>query len=329
MAGPQGGGKEGFVRAYGDGVFLHILTADVDRRTHGKAQSLPLAQGVAHGTPVRAYHLAAFIQKIAGLIALSRVMLHKGHVISVGHKTDVLGVLLPGIDEALLPGNGPGLLLGEIAKGKQCPGQLLLGQAVEHIALVLGRIRCLAQKPAAPIFVIADPGIVAGDDLITAQNLCLPEKIVKFQVAVAVDAGVGCQSGLVAADEITDYMLCKGTLGIEYIEGHAHFSGYGTGILRIVERAAAAVAAGKNIAVKHTHHGAGAVIACLTGQPGGCGAVHTAGHGNQSFHCVIASFFGSIAVKNRKVNRIPEEKSVKSNENVTKWEIRVETGREI
>ena len=49
-----------------DGIGLHILAADVHRRTQRKAKSLALSQCVAHRAAVGTHHLTAPIQKIPG-----------------------------------------------------------------------------------------------------------------------------------------------------------------------------------------------------------------------------------------------------------------------
>ena len=49
------------LRTDGDGIGLHILSADIDRVPHGQPQALPLAQGIAHGPPMGAHGLAILV----------------------------------------------------------------------------------------------------------------------------------------------------------------------------------------------------------------------------------------------------------------------------
>ena len=89
--------------------------------------------------------MAGFVQKITGSIVLAGVALQKGDVVSVRYETDILTVMLPGCDEAMLRGDGPDLRLGQIAQRKQGVGKHILGQAVEKVGLILGSVRGLIQ----------------------------------------------------------------------------------------------------------------------------------------------------------------------------------------
>ena len=111
--------------------------------------------------------------------------------------------MLPGIDEALRFRNLPDLGLGQLSQREQGVGQLLLGERIEDIALVLRPIHGLFQLPAA-IGRLADPGIVAGGDEIAAQFPGPAVQPTEFQVAVAVDAGIGSASLLIGVHEAAD-----------------------------------------------------------------------------------------------------------------------------
>ena len=68
-------------------------------------------------------------------------------------------------------------------------GQLLLGQHIEYIALILAAVQRLFQQ--IPTVFPLDPGIMAGGDGVAAQKDRPVIEMPEFQVAVAVDAGIG------------------------------------------------------------------------------------------------------------------------------------------
>lgn len=47
-------------------------------------------------------------------------------------------------------------------------GQLVLGEDIQHVALVFFTVQRLFQQPAAGVGVLLDAGIVAGNDIIQA-----------------------------------------------------------------------------------------------------------------------------------------------------------------
>mgnify|MGYP000452965321 FL=1 len=106
-------------------------------------KALALAQRVTHRTVVGAHHLAALVQKITGGVALAGKALHKAGIVAVGHKADVLAVVFAGIDEMMLLGDGTYLGLVQGPQRQAHMSQLLLGEVVQHIALILALIQPL------------------------------------------------------------------------------------------------------------------------------------------------------------------------------------------
>ena len=97
---------------------------------------------------------------------LAGVLLHEFHIIPVGNKADVLAVRLFPVVKALGFGDAAGLLLGHFSQREEGVPQLLLSHGIEDVALILGRIQRLFQEKTAVLFL--DPGVVAGDYIITA-----------------------------------------------------------------------------------------------------------------------------------------------------------------
>ena len=97
--------------------------------------------------------------------------LHKAGIVAVGHKADVLAVVFAGIDEMMLLGDGTHLGLVQGPQRQAHMSQLLLGEVVQHIALILALIQPLFEQPAAGVRVLFQPGIVAGDHIFHAVGL--------------------------------------------------------------------------------------------------------------------------------------------------------------
>ena len=216
---------------------------------------------------------------------LSGIVLDEVAVVAVHHEADVLGIVLPGIEEAVMLRQRPHLVLAfEIAEGEGGMGQLLLTQEVEHIALVLLQVPGLLQKPAAGLRVLLNPGIVTRDDEVAVQRLGPVIELFVLHEAVAVDAGIGRAACLVGLHKAADHLLLEVVGEVEDIVGHVHGSGHLPGILRVRQRTAGIGAADADILIVIELHGdADAVIAGLLHERSRHRAVYAAAHCDQSF----------------------------------------------
>ena len=132
---------------------------------------------------------------------------------------------------------------------------------------------------------------------VTAQLQTPAQQMVEFQIAVALDAGVGGGAAFVAADEIADDLFVEIVGEIEYIVTHAQTGGHLAGVFHIVQGAAGAADLGTDIGVvKKTHGGAGAVVAGVQGEVSGHGTVHAAAHGDQGFLLVHNALLGKLMI---------------------------------
>ena len=103
----------------------------------------------------------------------------------------------------------PHFLLCHAPQREARPRQLGLGEAVEHIGLVLGAILgAQKQIPTAPR-VKAHLGIVAGGNPVIAQLQRRIQKSAEFHRPVAEDAGVRCPALLIDPGEGLDDILQK------------------------------------------------------------------------------------------------------------------------
>ena len=225
-------------RADGDGVGLHILGADVDRRTHGKAKALPLADGIPHRALVGAHLPALGIEEVPVRVVLAGEILHELLIVAVRHKADILTVVLAGVDEMLLFGNGAHFGLVERPQWQPHMGQLFLCQIIKHIALIFSFIKAFFQQPAASGLVLLDAGVVAGDDILHPVLLRPAEQVVELHILVAVDAGVGGAARLIDPDEFFDDLLPEIGGEIQHLIGNIHRIGHLGGVLNILFRAA-------------------------------------------------------------------------------------------
>ena len=274
--------KQVLLRAHRDGVGLHILGADIHRRTHGKAQALALADGIPHRAIVSAHLFAILVQKITCRVMLAGEVLHEAGVIAVRHKADILAVVLAGIDEMLLFRDFTHFGLVQPPQRQAHMGQLLLGQVIEHIALILALVQPLFQQPAAGGLVLLHPGVMARDHILHAMALSPAEQVVELHIPVAVDAGVGRAAHLVYPDEFFDDLLPEVGGEIQHLIGDIHRKGHLGGILDILFGAAGVeTRLPQRLVAGEPHGDAGAVVSCLLHQPCCHRAVHTAAHGDE------------------------------------------------
>ena len=104
-----------------------------------------------------------------------------------------------------LGGDGPDLLLGQPPQGEEGPGQLVLGEGRQHIALVLLGPEGLAQQPAARPGIVLRPGVVAGGQLGAAQLPRPVQQRAELHRPVTPYAGVGGAPPLIVGDKGLDH----------------------------------------------------------------------------------------------------------------------------
>ena len=182
---------------------------------------------------MRADDIAVQVQERAGLGFLAGARGDDLRVVAVGDEADVLAVVLAGVAEAGFGGDLPRVGLAEGAEGEFDAGELLLRQVVEDVALVLGLVEGLFEDVLLPCPL--DAGVVAGGDIAAAQDIGALKELVEFQIAVAVDAGVGGDAVLVGVDEAVDDAGGEFVLEVENVKRKAQTAGNAPGVLRVVE----------------------------------------------------------------------------------------------
>ena len=173
-----------------------------------------------------------------------------------------------GVGQARLLRDGAHLLLGQPAQGEQGPGQLLLGEHGQHIALVLVQVGRLFQQPPARTGVEVQPGVVSGGHPAPALALGQLQQGAELDPPVAHHAGVGGQALLIGLDKGLDDLLPEGHGQVKEIVGDVQGLGRGPGVLRPPLPAAGQLQG-------HPRQ----VQALPLEQQGGGGAVHPSAHG--------------------------------------------------
>ena len=241
-----------------------------------------MADGIPHRALVGAHLPALGIEEVPVRVVLAGEILHEFLIVAVRHKADILTVVLAGVDEMLLFGNGAHFGLVERPQWQPHMGQLFLCQIIKHIALIFSLIKAFFQQPAASGLVLLDAGVVAGDDILHPVLLRPAEQVVELHILVAVDAGVGGAARLIDPDEFFDDFLPEIGGEIQHLIGNIHRIGHLSGVLDILFRAAGVEAGLTQRLVPGEPHGdAGAVVPLLLHQPRRHRAVHAAAHGNE------------------------------------------------
>ena len=91
-------------------------------------------------------HLPVQVQKGAFRVVFAGILLHEFHIVPVGNEADVLAVMLAGVDKAQPLRDLPNFRFFQLPQGEDRAGELLLGEHIEHIALILAQIKGLFQQ---------------------------------------------------------------------------------------------------------------------------------------------------------------------------------------
>ena len=171
------------------------------------------------------------IDKIPFRIFSVGCFLNESCVVTVRDKTDVLTVMLVGIQQAVFLGNLPSFCFFQCTEREQGMGKLFLCQGIQDIALILPWICRFLQQKSSIFFL--DICIMSGCDIVTAKLQSPVVKLPELQVAVAVDAWVWSFTVLIRIDEAVNDLCLKISLEIKYIIWKSQYMGYIPGIFHI------------------------------------------------------------------------------------------------
>ena len=158
-------------------------------------------------------------------------------------------------------------------------GQLVLGQHIQEIGLVLGTVRRPLQQPAAAGRILFDAGVMSGGHAVAPQGPDPLEQRPEFHIPVAHRAGVRSSARLVLVHEIPDDGIPKHLGKIKHIEGESQPAGHQGGILGVGQGTAGLFPAlAQVLVVEHSEVHAGKLITLLLKQNRRHGAVYAAAH---------------------------------------------------
>ena len=232
-----------------------------------------------HHALVGAQVLAIRRDEAAGLVREATAS-DEGGVVTVRNEADLHAVRAVGAGQAQVPGNLADVLLLELTQRQAQPGQNILPQAVEHVALVPGHAGGLGNV-ILPGGGLLHPGVMAGGDEGDAQFIGTGGQQLELHGGVAQHAGVGGASGAVGLAEGLYHLALELLARLNDLQRNAQRGGRLAGLLNcfIMGRGEADHRAGHREALLpqnvHAHRG-----------------IHTAGYAHQ--HLVLLFVGGKI-----------------------------------
>ena len=176
-------------------------------------------------------------------------------------------------------------LLGKVSHRKESSGQLFLIELEQVVGLILAGIGTLVEG-VAPIRRVLDSGIVARGHLLNTDLLCKHQQPIKLQEGVTASAGQRRSPTQVIPDKGLDHPPLEFLFQIQDIEAQSQLLGNSTGVVDIIQRAAAAklvAAVGLRVAsiIPQLHRAADHLKAGLFEENGCRGTVDTPTHRQQ------------------------------------------------
>src|SRR5207245_10638495 len=177
---------------------VRVERGDVQRQLEPRADSPPLADREAVHSVVQSQHASIEIDDLPRG-GCDSVLFEKTRKRGPGDEADFHALRLVGIGKPALPRQGAHLRLGERTERKTDQRQLLLREAMQEVALILGGVRRAEQTVPAALALY--PGVVSGHQLAGAELAGPVEEPVEFHVIVAAHARIGGLPARVRRDE--------------------------------------------------------------------------------------------------------------------------------
>ena len=172
----------------------------------------------------------------------------ESRVVAVGHEADVLALGLFRRDEAVGAGHLAHLVLGQLAQRKQHVGERVLGEVVQHVALILSRVTRPQKLPTPGRLVPAAPGVMSRGHVIEPQLAPALLQRLEFQEPITGDAGVGRAALEIGPAERVHHRRIETIAQIEGIVGNAETPAHRSRIFCIARRSAGRPFAFRSIA---------------------------------------------------------------------------------
>ncbi len=173
----------------------------------------------------------------------------------------------------------PHLALGQRTDREDDATQDVPVEHVQHVALVLGRVRRPSQARSA-VRAGDDPAVVARGDGVEAQCGGPVHQAVELEVAIALDAGVRGQTGSVVADVGLHDVTGEVVTEVEHQVLDVELLRDAPGIVDVADRATAGIA----LATPQLERHADDVVTVVAEQGGRHRRIDASGHGDQDLH---------------------------------------------
>src|SRR5262245_872139 len=205
---------------------------------------------------------------------------YEGAVITVRNKTDLLAFGLLGHLEPQPYGDLTHLLLAIFTERQERVPQLRLGQIKEEVGLIF--LRIASPSNVVPPTLVLPHGCVMSRRHPTRPQLLRPlQQGRKFEIAVALHAGVRRGALAISIDKVVDDMLGKLRLEIDHVEGNTEGRCHAARIGYVLQRTTSFVVGCSRLwPVPELHGDTNHLIALLVQQRRADRAIHTATHGD-------------------------------------------------
>ena len=234
----KGGLHQILIGSKRDGVGFRIDLCHVAAMGGRYPEPAPLAQRIMDDSLMTPQYIALSVNKISGRTVTAAVTADKAGVVTVRDKADILAVFFFSVPEAALRGDLSRRVLVLVPQRELYMGQLVLGHHIEDIALVLGGIEGFEQKVPAGLRIIFGPGIMSRDQKITSKFFHLRKQMLKLQLPVAFNAGIGRMAMQIFIDERLDHFLAEKVFIVYDMVGNTDPFCYAASVLCIFKRAA-------------------------------------------------------------------------------------------
>ena len=132
---------------------------------------------------------------------------------------------------------------------------------------------------------------------VAAQFQTSAQQMVEFQIAVALNAGIGGGAAFIAMDEIADDLLVEVVGEIKNIVTHTQPGSDLSCVLHIVQTAAGAANLRADVGIViQAHGGSRALVSGFFHQISRHGAVHAAAHGDQGLLGIHIALLGQFMI---------------------------------
>ena len=210
----------------------------------------------------------------------------ESHIISIRHKADILAVLLFSGNQSCLFRQSADLGFGVVPQRKHGVGQLMLGEMVEHIALVLALIRRFIKIVPASGLIVALADVMTGSQVRDIPFFSFFQQRAEFQIPIALNARIRGFSLKVISGKRFHHPMTKFVPKIQHHMGQPQLFRHRFGVLRFPKGTAPLSVFGGV-----EHDGRGSDQKLFFEQQQRSRGVHSPAHGHHQFRHSLASFF--------------------------------------